>query len=184
MQETLAAVALPASEEASRVCDLAKSAVEWTRDLCRSLSPHTLETAGLAEALRELSAHAEAMFHVKCDFAQIGEDNNVGLSAAVHLYRIAQEAISNAVRHGHAQHIRLRLENIGGTIVMQVIDDGSGIDSQMQSTNGMGLKIMKYRGRMIGAAVEVSRGAQGGTSVVCRYPPSRNRSNGATNGNA
>lgn len=176
LQEMLTCVAPPAAEEASKVCALAKGAVEWTRDLCRSLSPPTLESAGLAGALHELAAHAEAMFHVECDFEQHGETNGVKLPASVHLYRIAQEAVSNAVRHGHAQQIRVRLENVGDTILMQIDDDGAGIEPPAPSTNGMGLKIMKYRARMIGAAIEVSRRAEGGTRVACRYRPVIDRS--------
>jgi signal transduction histidine kinase len=184
LQETLATVAKPAADEAGRVCDLAKGAVEWTRDLCRSLSPHTLETAGLAQALRELAAHAEALFQVKCEYEQAGEIENVRLSASVHLYRIAQEAISNAVRHGHAKHIRLRLTGAGPVVTVEVIDDGTGIEPPAPSTNGMGLRIMRYRARMIGATIDVARRPEGGTTVTCRYQPARNRVGAANNGNA
>jgi signal transduction histidine kinase len=176
LQETLASIAAPAAEEASKVCALAKAAVEWTRDLCRSLSPPTLESAGLAAALLELAAHAEAMFHVECEFEQHGETNAIKLPASVHLYRIAQEAISNAVRHGHARQIRVRLESAGETILMQIVDDGAGIDPPAPSTNGMGLKIMKYRARMIGAEIQVTRREEGGTTVTCRYRPAIDRS--------
>lgn len=161
----------PAGEEAARVCTLAKEAIEWTRDLCRSLAPATIETAGLESAIRELASHAEVIFHVRCEVEQHGEINGVSLVAGTHLYRIAQEAISNAVRHGHAKRILLRLENVSGKIVVQIIDDGSGIDAAQPSTNGMGLKIMRYRAQMIGATVEVSRRKEGGTIVTCAYRP-------------
>ena len=66
--------------------------------------------------------------------------------------RIAQEAISNAVRHGKAQHVYLRLRDAGGVLVMQIDDDGRGIASASPSVDGMGLRIMRYRARMIGAS--------------------------------
>src|SRR5262249_38565298 len=72
LQETLAALAHPAAKEANKICDLAKGAVEWTRDLCRSLSPPSLERSGLSQALRELTANAEVIFHVQCEFEQEG----------------------------------------------------------------------------------------------------------------
>ena len=107
LQEMLAAENSPAANEASRICSLAKNAVEWTRvDLCHSLSPPTLESDGLPAALGDLAAHAENIFHVKCAFEQIGKAEAIDLASSVHFYRIAQEAISNArSRHGARQNM-------------------------------------------------------------------------------
>jgi len=79
-------------------------------DLCRNLSPPALASAGLAEALRELAANAESLFGIQCTFEQTGGLKLQDISAADHLYRIAQEAISNAVRHGKAKVVRIRLD--------------------------------------------------------------------------
>src|SRR5207245_2148609 len=122
---------------------------ELAHDLCRTLSPPALESAGLAEALRELAANAESIFRIECSVDEQSPIDQPPVGTAVHLYRIAQEAISNAVRHGKAKHVHVRLRNSGGVLVMQIDDDGVGIDPAAASMNGMGLRIMRYRARMI-----------------------------------
>ena len=171
LEEVLADAASPAAQDASRLCDLAKTAVTLTRDLCRSLSPSMLESAGLAEALRGLAVHAEAIFHISCTFNQTGEPFSLDLPSNTHLYRIVQEAISNAVRHGHARHVWLRLVQSDRELTLQILDDGVGIRSATaaEPSVGLGLKIMRYRARMIGASMEVSPREGGGTVVTCRH---------------
>ncbi len=168
-QQDLEAAQAPAAATAGKVADLAQSALEWTRDLSQSLSPPALESAGLAEALRELAARAENLFNIECTFEQIGKPDAADLAAGVHLYRIAQEAISNAVRHGEAKQIILRFEGSRDTISLQVIDNGTGIEPTAQSADGMGLRIMRYRARMIGASIDVRHEPHGGTIVACHY---------------
>jgi signal transduction histidine kinase len=161
--------------EATKIAELAAAAVEWTHDLCRTLSPPALERSGLVEALRELSANAEVVFGVRCNFEAApynAEFRDVGVG--VHLYRIAQEAISNAVKHGKAKNIRLRLQLAPAELILFVRDDGLGI-SHAQSpepnpqSNGMGLRIMQYRAKMIGASIGINQPPDEGTTVTCRY---------------
>jgi signal transduction histidine kinase len=173
LEQRLAASSSPHADDAAKVSQLAGQAVSWTHDLSRSLSPPALESAGLAEALRELAANAESLFGIQCTFEQIGELKLHDVSAADHLYRIAQEAISNAVRHGKAKVVRIRLEEAGDLLTVNVEDNGSGIDESKASADGMGLRIMRYRAGMIGATVDVRRRDAGGTVVTCRYEPSR-----------
>jgi len=181
LQETLESLAIPAAAEASKICDLAKGAIEWTRDLCRSLSPPSLERAGLADALRELLAHAEVIFHVQCHFEQHGDATGIPLAASAHLYRIAQEAISNAVRHGAAKQIRLELD-ASDEMLMKIMDDGAGVETTPARGNGLGLRIMQYRAQMIGATIQVNRRPEGGTIVTCRYRrPELNHANQHSN---
>jgi signal transduction histidine kinase len=175
LEEMLASENSPAANEASRICSLAKNAVEWTRDLCHSLSPPTLESDGLPAALGDLAAHAENIFHVKCAFEQIGTAEAIDLASSVHFYRIAQEAISNAVRHGQAKHVRVRLDHSNGCAALQVSDDGAGIGQALESNDGMGLTIMRYRARMLGASIDIRRRDGGGTTVSCRRVASARR---------
>jgi signal transduction histidine kinase len=170
LEQRLNAASSPEADDASKVSALAKTAVAWTHDLSRSLSPPVLESAGLAEALRELAAYAESLFGIECTFEQSGQTKPLDLDISVHLYRIAQEAISNAVRHGKAKQVKLLLSSSASNINVQVIDDGHGIDPSAHSTNGMGLRIMQYRARMIGADLKLGHGAGGGTIVECRFP--------------
>jgi signal transduction histidine kinase len=171
LEEILAADHLPASQEAARICTLAKSAVEWTRDLCHTLSSPTLELDGLPAALGELASQSTNIFRIECSFVEIGAAESIDLSRAAHLYRIAQEAIINAVRHGHAGHVLLRLEYGGGFVTLQIIDDGTGIAPGVQSVDGMGLKLMRYRARMIGGSMDIAARDSGGTVVTCRRVP-------------
>jgi len=171
LENRLSSANSPETSEAAKVSELAKNAVELAHDLCRTLSPPALESAGLAEALRELAANAESIFRIECTVDEPGGIKPPPVGTGVHLYRIAQEAISNAVRHGKARHVEVRLRSTGGELLMQIADDGSGIDPTAASMNGMGLRIMRYRARMIGAQIEIRHRQLGGTEVLCRYDP-------------
>jgi signal transduction histidine kinase len=160
------------SNEAAKICELANTAVGWTHDLSRSLSPPNLASAGLPSALAELAAHSESLFHIHCGFECVGNSfDRLDVGVAVHLYRIAQEAVTNAARHGHAQQVRIRLEttNLDTQLSLQIIDDGTGIQQTAELGDGMGLRIMRYRAKMIGAAIELDHPPTGGTVITCRY---------------
>jgi signal transduction histidine kinase len=85
---------------------------------------------------------------------------------ATQLYRIAQEAITNAVKHAHARSITTRIDGEAGAVALHIVDDGLGID-QAEASDGMGLRIMRYRASSIGGRLSVGRGADGGTLVIC-----------------
>ncbi|HEY7087581.1 MAG TPA: sensor histidine kinase [Tepidisphaeraceae bacterium] len=174
--------------EAAKVAQLANEAVSWTHDLCRSLSPPALEREGLSEALQQLAANAESIFNIRCTVSENADCDLRDVTAGVHLYRIAQEAISNAVKHGKAKNIAIHLtQGEGGQIAMTIVDDGAGIKQNGEAngagsdsdaggrsaSNGMGLRIMRYRAKMIGATVDVEPRHGGGTSVTCHYRPPR-----------
>ena len=89
---------------------------------------------------------------------------------AVHLYHIAQEAVSNAVRHSGARNIRIALEHEQGEAALRIEDDGGGLSRGGLLAGGMGLRTMRYRAGLIGGTLEVGPGPSGGTQVVCRLP--------------
>ena len=89
---------------------------------------------------------------------------------ANHLYRIAQEAVRNAVRHGHARLIRLHLGIARGKVRLTITDDGSGLPAQALEAPGMGLKIMRYRAQMVGGEVRFEAAQPQGTRIVCECP--------------
>ncbi len=170
-QQRLAEVGSPEADEAQKMSQLARTAVEWTHDLCQSLSP---DSAGLAQALKELASHANNIFNIECTLEQSGSAIAVDLQTSAHLYRIAQEAISNAVKHGKAKRVRICLqENTPSTVILQVIDDGCGIDPTRQTREGMGLRIMRYRAQIIGAKIEIQKHEARGTIVSCRFSARR-----------
>ena len=97
-------------------------------------------------------------------------------SSAEHLYRIAQEAESNAIKHGHAKNILIRLDASGTGKLLRIIDDGSGLPPSPMSGKGMGLRIMSYRAQLVGAKFSVRRREAGGTIVTCLLPLEREAS--------
>jgi PAS domain S-box-containing protein len=154
---------------ATQIADLTNQAITQTRTLARGLYPVELQANGLLSALQELAVNAETLFGISC---QLKCDANVSAAnddVSIHLYRIAQEAIDNAVRHGKSKHIWLRLWDQNGIGIMSVTDDGSGWTVPSREHRGMGLRIMKYRAAMIGGILQVRKGHQRGTIVECSF---------------
>ena len=100
---------------------------------------------------------------VDCD----GADRVSDPAVAAHLYRIAQEAVTNALKHGKARNISIRLSSDGGLVRLSVRDDGVGLPETFDEKKGMGLRTMRYRANVIGAAFRVAPGLGGGTVVEC-----------------
>jgi signal transduction histidine kinase len=169
--QKLAGQSLPEAAEADRVVELIEEAIELTRTLARSLHPIEIQTGRLADNFQELAASASDRFKVSCQFechpaAPLPGMNDVNV--ATHLYRIAQEAITNAVRHGKARHINVRLDSTDKEIVLTIIDDGIGLPENARNGDGLGLRIMAYRASMIGATFNIERlFSLYGTRVTC-----------------
>lgn len=158
--------------EASDIAGLVREAIEQTRTLARGLSPVMLEPEGLMLALQELASQTEKTFEISCRFecpeAALLED----AAAAAHLYRIAQEAVHNALRHGKAKLIVIRLRLQDGRLELTVKDNGSGFQPPAARRQGMGLRVMQYRAGMVNGSLTVRRDPDGGASVVCSLPGS------------
>lgn len=170
LEHRLAAEKSPQAEHSAQIAALVKTAIELTQDISRSLSPAVLERGGLADALQELAANSERLLGIRCVTEFEGPPPALGVETAVHFYRIAQEAVSNAVKHGRATVVRLRLETRGPTLLMQVADNGTGMKPRPNDgRGGSGLRIMQYRARMIGAEIDVGHGNEGGAVITCRY---------------
>jgi two-component system CheB/CheR fusion protein len=161
----------PADEaRALKIVGAMRQANARARMLAHGLAPAMIESAGLAGALRELAANAGEMFGVCCHYNGPETVPVRDAVAALHLYRIAQEAISNAVRHGGAREIHILLQLDENSVTMLIRDDGSGIPQPQPQTSGMGLRTMRYRAGMIGATLEIRPGASGGTEIACTFP--------------
>ncbi len=154
---------------AAQISDLTNQAITQTRSLARGLYPVELQANGLLSALQELAVNAETFFGIscqlKCDPALSAPPDDI----SIHLYRIAQEAIDNAVRHGKSKHVWLRLWDQNGIGIMSVTDDGAGIPPLPRDNPGMGLRIMKYRAEMIGGILQVRKAHHRGTIVECSF---------------
>jgi len=158
-----------AAAQAAKISEHLHEAILETRRLARGLSPVSLETNGLMSALQELVAAVGKLFNLECRF-QCGEpilvcDN----STATHLYRIAQEAINNAIRHGKAKMVVVTLTRQNDEARLIVTDNGIGLQNGIKHDSGMGLQIMRYRARMIGATLEIRSSDGQGTTVVCTF---------------
>jgi len=159
---------LPEVEEMRDIEGLVNQAIRQGYGLARGLNPVKLPGHGMASALQELAAGVEAAFDVKCvcDFRMpVAIDDQ---TAANHLYRIAQEAIHNAIKHGKAKAITISLSQPEGQIILAVMDDGAGFAPNADRRTGMGLQNMKARAGMIGASLEIRAGESGGAVVTCK----------------
>ena len=161
--------ALAQKGKVAEVAEKIRDAILHTRMLARGLSPVELEAHGLMSALQELTSDAETLFRISCRFEAarpvLIRDN----AAATHLYRIAQEAIHNAIRHGQAKHVRVRLGSVEDVCTLSITDDGAGLSPAFDKSHGMGLRIMNYRAEAIGGAVKIVPAQGRGTAVVCTF---------------
>jgi PAS domain S-box-containing protein len=147
---------------------LVNHAIESTRAMARGLAPVSIDQGGLGSALEELASRSRAAYGVQVRLRRtIPADLQINENTANHLYRITQEAISNAIRHGRAASVLVTLRERTGQLELSVSDDGAGFDVGRTHSRGMGLKIMKYRARMIGGTIEVRRRRPLGTRVKC-----------------
>ena len=158
-----------AQAEAARIGELIRNATKQARALARGLSPVEIEPNGLMSALNNLAINATNLFRVQCSFEcpqLVLLDNRI---SATHLYRIAQEAIGNAVKHGKAKKIVISLKHVDQELVLTMKDDGVGFSQDGRGVEGMGLRIMEYRADMIGAMLRIDSVKGGGTTVACRF---------------
>ncbi len=138
------------------------------RILAQGLSPLDIGPDGLLKALQTLVHTTQAASALDCSLRSEGEAASLDGVVALHLYRIAQEAISNALRHSRATSIQVRLSREHGSLTLSVRDDGVGLAGSRRG--GIGLSIIGYRARSIGAHLEIRPGSHGGTCVLCRLP--------------
>jgi PAS domain S-box-containing protein len=161
----------PILPEIEGITRLVSNAIESTRALARGLSPVNLERGGLQDALEGLAMHAAEIYNVQISCThRMGATRPLSAELANHLYRIAQEAVRNAVRHGKARSIRLHLHGARAKVRLTVTDDGTGMPAQAEQAPGMGLKIMRYRARILGGEVRFERSTPSGTRIVCECP--------------
>jgi two-component system CheB/CheR fusion protein len=144
-----------------------RHALETCRTMARGLSAE-VSAPGLENALSELAAGMERASGIDCRFTHTGRPSALGEQQAAHLYRIAQEAISNAMRHAQASRVDIDLEVDERELTLRVRDDGQGIPSGVK--RGLGLRLMAYRAGMLGGTCEIGPAANGGTLVECRVP--------------
>jgi len=160
------------AEAAQKISDLVHKAMNQSRDMAKGLDPVELSENDLVSAIEVLLRNIENTFDVSCDFEHDESVMPVHNSQSVHLYRITQEAISNALRHGKAKHIRIGLRELEGRYILSVADDGVGFSEQQVASKGMGLHIMRYRAKAVNGTLDIKSGQNGGVVVKCSLPKS------------
>ena len=161
---------LDESADASEICSLANEAIAQTRRLSKMLYPVNLEAGGLVSALQELASNTEDILKISCQFKCSNAPPIRDPITARHLYRIAQEAVTNAARHGKAKNVRIELASVKDKSTLKVVNDGKDFPESLAMKKGLGLKIMEYRLNSIGGSLDIRRGRKGGTIVLCTFP--------------
>ena len=169
-QDRLAEQNQPEAEDAGRIVKLVNEAIRKTRELAHGLLPVLSDSQGLMSALQLWAAEAQDIFGVSCHFQCVTPVHIHDNIMATHLYHIAQEAVTNAIKHGKPKEILIQLtaEQERGTLLIK--DDGCGFVLNSANTAGMGLHIMNYRAGVIGGALQVRPDVPRGTVVSCNFP--------------
>jgi PAS domain S-box-containing protein len=160
---------------AHELAELLNAAKEHTRYIVKGLVPVDANLTGLADGLRQLCESCGSLFHIPCEFrcnpAAVVKD----YSASIHLYRIAQESITNAAKYGKPTRIIISLEKDQSRVILKISDDGVGFNSEKKSGKGMGMRIMSYRAQLINAELTVSSRPNAGTIISCTYESENTR---------
>lgn len=158
------------SGHAREMAHMADHALETTRSVARGFFTAGFDGAGLAEALRETARYTENKNRISC---VVRWQENLAISneeIVIHLFRIAQEAIHNVVKHAAASHIEVSLRREEEMLRLTIEDDGNGLALSNGREKGMGLRIMAYRARLIGGEFKTEHASRGGTRIVCLVP--------------
>ncbi len=169
LENILRKKSIPEAEDAERIAYLIEMSKAQLKSLSIGLAPmFGNDEYSLATALAELASNSEKLFGIHCDLKCNKFVRLYYKSALIHLYRIAQEAITNAARHAKPDKIEIRLSKKHDEITMSIRDDGLGF-STLHRTSGMGLEIMKYRAAIINASIDIRPDSKKGTRVTCVF---------------
>jgi signal transduction histidine kinase len=170
--ETLAARSLPEAAAAREMVRLIEDGIMLTRNLAHGIAPPEMESEGLVTALREFAANVSKLFKITCTLECESPPMMDDTVTATHLYRIAQEAVNNAVRHGRPRQIVISLAHEKKRLELTVEDDGVGLPDDWQKNRGLGTRIMAHRAAIAGGTFSVEPNPTGGTFVRCSLPAS------------
>src|ERR1700685_2032375 len=174
-EQKLAEKGLAEAAEAARIVGLVNDAINKTRELAHGLLPVISDSHGLMSALKRWAAEVEDLFNISCclrmDEPVLIHDANM----STHLYRIAQEAVNNAIKHGQAKNITISLFARNGNGTLKIENDGSRLPESSTDGSGMGMQIMNYRARMIGGSLKVESGGIRGITITCLFPLAKSK---------
>lgn len=156
----------PLAKDSEEITEQIRNADHYARNLSRTLIPVELDSSGLVTALQRLAENAQKLFNIRCTL-----ENAINLkfddpTAMTHLYRIVQEATSNAVKHGNASEVMISMEKKPGKIIVRIEDNGTGFSDEWEKQRGLGVRIMQYRSNLIGANLEIGHSRSGGAAII------------------
>ncbi|MBW8039948.1 MAG: PAS domain S-box protein [Planctomycetes bacterium] len=171
LEQKLAKKSLDEAADVIKIAKLVNQATAQAHSLAKGLHPVDLDTGTLVSALQELAMGTETLFDVHCIFKSDKLVHVNDHEVAVHLYRITQEAITNAIKHGKAKNIQIGLVYGRSKSVLTVKSDGLDFPKDFEAKyTGMGLQIMDHRVDIIGGSLDIHKAPEGGTIVVCGFP--------------
>jgi signal transduction histidine kinase len=168
LREKLAARSAQEVPEADKVVRYIEEGIDLSRNLARGLFSPELEAEGLMMALQELAENMTERFNIPCTFESDGFGNVRDSGVATQLYRIAQEAVVNAMKHAEANRVDIQLTETETDLTLAIADDGVGLPSKLPRRGGLGLRLMSHGAALVGADFQVKRNSGGGTTVLCR----------------
>jgi PAS domain S-box-containing protein len=171
LAEELAEESVPQSSQAEKISGMINEAIDQTRGVARGLFPVRLEEKGLVAALEELASNASEVFKINCHFVMEGLPIVVENEIALHLYYIVLEALANAAKHSGGTNVDITLQPSGDRWLLTIQDDGIGFSLPARNQDGMGLRILHYRARVIGATLNLHSQPGSGTTVACLFLP-------------
>jgi signal transduction histidine kinase len=175
LKEKLARRGASEAAEAAKAVDLIEDGIALSRKLAKGLQPVEMHAGGLMQALQEFATATTELFKITCRFECDAPILFADISAADHLYHLAREATTNAIKHGHAREVVIALEARDEGSFLTVTDNGIGIPDPVPKSGGMGLTIMAQRAKLIGASFAVHAAQDHGTIVFCCLPDTPSR---------
>jgi two-component system sensor kinase FixL len=170
LADRLGELSLPEAKAATRIVELLNESIRMTRELARGLLPGAAGERGLVSALEHWAGETRDVFRIDCRFECSDPALFEGEALAEHLFRLVQEAVTNAIRHGRAKSVVIGLAAVKGGGALTIRDDGRGFEYVPGLQSGLGLRTMNYRARMIGGSLGVQSQPNGGTVVRCFFP--------------
>jgi len=168
LREKLAARSAPEIGEADKVVRYIEEGIDLSRNLARGFFSPELEAEGLTFALQSLAENTTERFQIACEFESDGVVPVPDSAVATQLYRIAQEAVMNAIKHANAESVRICLTKSADSLTLTVSDDGIGLPEKLPQLEGLGMRLMSHGAAFIGAEFHARRNPHGGTIVTCR----------------
>ena len=170
LERRLANESHPCVQDAGKIQLLMEEVIRHTHNLARQFSSLDVKGEDLPSVLRELAASVTKLFDANCGFMVKGDPPALPQHTTIQLYKIAQEAVSNAVKHGKASHVAIGLVSQDNHLALTIKNNGLPFSAPSGKSTRMGLRIMHYRANTIGANLEIKAQGKNGTIVSCSLP--------------